>query len=493
MKRILLAISAAFTFATASAQLPSGSLAPNFTATDINGTTHNLYEYLQQGYTVVMDVSAAWCGPCWSYHTSGALETLHEEHGVANGGDVIVIFVEGESTNSLAQIQGSSTGNTYATFTQGDWTAGTNYAIIDNASIANLYEITYFPTVFTICPTGIVTETGTLSAAAHYQFIQDMECQTVAEVDASAIAYTGDNVTCDQAEIAVELGNLGSTTLTAATITVSGVTPAISYEWSGSLNQFESENVVLGSAAVTGDVAITITTNNDGVTTNNTIDANISLATASTTHIRMNLHFDNWPEETSWEIRNENGTVVASSPSYANQADGSYKTENIFLPSTGCYSVVAEDSYGDGMNGGDLWQGTAGNGYMYVYSVDDAGAQGEYIYYYDGSYSFSEEVSGANVNTVVGVEEVTNLLAINAYPNPTSDLTTVAYSIKESANVTFDVINLVGEKVMSINKGNVAAGNYTQQIDFSNLSAGVYMLNVTSNGSVSTLRVTVAK
>jgi hypothetical protein len=97
----------------------------------------------------------------------------------------------------------------------------------------------------------------------------------------------------------------------------------------------------------------------------------------------------------------------------------------------------------------------------------------------------------AGGDEVVGVEEVTNLFAINAYPNPTSDLTTVAYSIKESANVTFDVINLVGEKVMSINKGNVAAGNYTQQIDFSTLSAGVYMLNVTINGTANTVRVTV--
>jgi hypothetical protein len=493
MKRILLAISAAFTFATASAQLPSGSLAPNFTATDINGTTHNLYEYLQQGYTVVMDVSAAWCSPCWGYHTSGALETLHEEHGVANGGDVIVIFVEGESTNSLAQIQGSSTGNTYATFTQGDWTAGTNYAIIDNASIADLYEITYFPTVFTICPTGIVTETGTLSAAAHYQFIQEMECQTVPSVDGAALSYTGDAFTCDQADISFDLSNLGTSPLTAATITVTGVTPEISYNWTGSLNQFESENVDLGTASVTGEVIINVTAANDGVEMNNALNAGIALAPESTTHIAINIRFDNWPVENSWEIRNENNQLVASSPSYANATVGSTITANVYVPSTGCYSFKFMDAYGDGLYGSQWPAGTAGDGEVNVYSLDNDGNIVSVIWEYDGSYDFSEVISAANVNSVVGVEEVTNLLSINAYPNPTSDLTTVAYSIKESANVTFDVLNLMGEKVMSINKGNVAAGNYTQQIDFSTLSAGVYMLNVTSNGSVSTLRVTVAK
>ena len=34
----------------ATAQLPDGSVAPDFTTTDVNGNTHRLYDYLDEGY-----------------------------------------------------------------------------------------------------------------------------------------------------------------------------------------------------------------------------------------------------------------------------------------------------------------------------------------------------------------------------------------------------------------------------------------------------------
>ena len=44
-------------------QLPNGSVAPDFTITDIEGEEHNLYSYLDSGYAVIIDFSATWCGP----------------------------------------------------------------------------------------------------------------------------------------------------------------------------------------------------------------------------------------------------------------------------------------------------------------------------------------------------------------------------------------------------------------------------------------------
>ena len=40
--------------------LPDGSTAPNFTFTDMSGTSRTLYTYLNAGKPVVLDISATW-------------------------------------------------------------------------------------------------------------------------------------------------------------------------------------------------------------------------------------------------------------------------------------------------------------------------------------------------------------------------------------------------------------------------------------------------
>jgi PKD repeat protein len=136
-------------------QLPDGSIAPDFTATDLNGNTVNLYSILNSGKTVFMDISATWCGPCWSYHESHALRDLYNQYGPPGTNELTVLFVEGDASTTLADLNGTG-GNT-----AGNWVAGTPYPILDNASIANQYAIAYYPTVYMICPNKTIKEVGT--------------------------------------------------------------------------------------------------------------------------------------------------------------------------------------------------------------------------------------------------------------------------------------------------------------------------------------------
>lgn len=73
--RPLLAASALLAGSFASAQNQ------NWTTTDINGNTHSIQDYLNAGKTVLVDVSAHWCGPCWAWHNSQIMEKLYHEFG----------------------------------------------------------------------------------------------------------------------------------------------------------------------------------------------------------------------------------------------------------------------------------------------------------------------------------------------------------------------------------------------------------------------------
>ena len=165
MKRFLLTIIISLFGCTAflCAQLPNGSTAPDFTETDINGITHNLYGILDGEQVVFLDFSATWCGPCWSYHNTNAFKdvvTNHSQH-------VQAFMIEGDANTNIACLYGPSGCNNS---TQGNWVAGTNYPIIDAANLTGPYAISYYPTIYGVCPDKKIYEVGQVGANALWEF-----------------------------------------------------------------------------------------------------------------------------------------------------------------------------------------------------------------------------------------------------------------------------------------------------------------------------------
>lgn len=482
-KRVLIAFFVLFGTLTAHAQLPDGSIAPNFTITDIDGNDHELYDYLGMGYTVVLDLSATWCGPCWNYHNTGALQTLHEQHGVENGGNVVVIFIEGDPQTTTEDLMGTGQD------TWGNWVAGKDYVISEDAFVANLYEISGFPTVFTICPTGYVTETGPRTASQHWNFINTNSCQNVPANDAALLGYEGVRESCEGTEVDfdVELLNMGEEPLTSATFSITGTASPITYNWTGNLAPFES-TLVNFSGILSSDINASIGT--DANQTNNSI-AGPEKAPDATTWLRFDIKFDAWPEECSWNIQDENGNTIFSGGPYNNQADNSTLVFDRYLPGEGCYTVNVFDEFGDGLHG-SIWGSQYQDGHFYVRALEN-GTVVSTIFSNPGTLFYTAANEVAHVTGVVSVEELQSAQSMQVFPNPASDEATLEFSLTGRSDVRYELVSTIGSVARTGRLGELGSGRHSHTLDVSDLPSGMYILNCSVGAEWHTLRLNVQR
>ena len=119
---------------------PDGEIFPDFTYTDLEGQTHNLQSYLDDGKTVVIDVFATWCPNC--QQSVSGWEDLYNLHGQGGDGTMVLLSFERDpsTSNEAEYIE--------------DY--GVESPVITEAEdvIDELWNITYQPRYFVICPDG---------------------------------------------------------------------------------------------------------------------------------------------------------------------------------------------------------------------------------------------------------------------------------------------------------------------------------------------------
>ncbi len=183
----------------------------------------------------------------------------------------------------------------------------------------------------------------------------------------------------------------------------------------------------------------------------------------------LTITFDNYPEETSWEITDGSGTVVYSGGTYRSEPDGSTKVINLCIEPA-CYTFTMKDAYGDGICC------SYGNG-SYTFTKDSDGT----VLASGGSFQSSESTDFCLTTGFASSEqgEHANLEDISIYPNPVKDVMMVY--LKDQNMNTYTIMNTLGQTV--------AQGEFNKTyIDVSNLKSGVYFVKFKSDKKVLTQR-----
>ena len=476
MKKITFIIALLFTAFQGSAQIASGSVAPNFTATDINGTVHTLSTYLAAGKTVIIDVSATWCGPCWNYHGTKALADFYNAYGPNGSNEVVVLFVEGDASTTLADLNGTGTN------TQGDWVSESPYPIIDGSNIGSLYQITYFPTVFRICPNGIVSEIGTLSATSLKNSINTNCGTTLTGAQNHLLAMDTEGSFCTATGSATaKVKNYGANAVTTATVNLKENGVVVGTKAStGSFSQFATKTITFDPITINpaSDYTVEIASVNNNANFNpafSVADNNLGVAVYSAANVVVKVYTDNYPTEMSWSIKNGLGVTVASGGPYVGSANGggadanTTKTQNVTLNSNDCYSVQLSDSYGDGWGYGSTPHGleifSAANVSLYNVAVAN----------------FGTVLLKSNVLTTNALGVATNdVNKFSVFPNPTSGIV----QINTEETVAVSIIDVTGKVVYNSN-----TVTKLTSIDLTGLQKGIYIAKIIGDNTITTEKI----
>jgi N-acetylneuraminic acid mutarotase len=98
--------------------------------------------------------------------------------------------------------------------------------------------------------------------------------------------------------------------------------------------------------------------------------------------------------------------------------------------------------------------------------------------------------SAEKFNTLLRLENVMeDDHHLSVYPNPFATDATISYFLKEAGDVTAEIYDLSGRKILSLINENKAAGYHQLHLERVMLSQGVYLLQLKMNDQISTVKI----
>ena len=235
-----------------------------------------------------------------------------------------------------------------------------------------------------------------------------------------------------------------------------------SHNWSGSLGSLASTSIELPainySPSDTNSINITISDDDNNQNNSNNFYFNQS-SSYDTAIVTLNLVTDNYASETSWQLTDSSGYIIAQNGSLSNAS--TYSTEIEIPTSDECYTFTINDTYGDGI--------CCGYGVGSYSITDDSGNT-----IISGGEFSSVDTSTFRVGETLGINSIFEN-DLNIFPNPSNGVFNIKTSLNNS---TYKIYNLIGQQAKS---GLIKNG--ANLIDLRNSIDGVYFMTIqTENG-----------
>ena len=466
--------------------LGGGGYAPNFTVTDINGTSHNLYSYLDSGYVVVLELLSVTCGSCVAY--ASGTENSYQTNG-PNG------------TNAARflglEVNGNTDSSAIANFIS---THGASFPIANNVSpVAINYQLYYTPSYFvvypdrsytTLCPLFCLTTSSFSSIESQLDnAIAAWSPSILGCMDSSAFNYDSLATVDDSSCYYCNPSDTFPTNLSTNWVTDSkaGIT------WD---NMNDSCNTVLKYFVRYRELGTsTWTTKSAGVGNGlcnfglNTTTKTLQNLTSSTTYEYKMKAFYCGGTSSNYSAPSQFTTADDCPPMTnltATTFNGNQAKVRFDWDSTGAYVFARVALRVDTV--GANWQTAGGFGVYYpALSVNKFGLQPGESYRAQGRTFCDSNITSYRswwTSPIfwtqpgsIRMNGGTTINNLDVYPNPTDDIFNVSFVSEEIQTLSIRVLNIVGEVIYEESLEEFV-GEYTKQISLSDYSRGVYFLEI---------------
>jgi hypothetical protein len=298
-----------------------------------------------------------------------------------------------------------------------------------------------------------------------------------------AFEYNRMNPVCEAYSPMIVIKNYGVDTLQQLTVHY-GVDGNISgtYQWTGNLSFMDTVSVQLpaisfGSGSHSFDIYIDQPNGStDEFAYDDTMHVNFNATNIyNTNYIVLKLKTDNTPSQSSWKVRDDQGTILFQRNTFA--AASTIYTDTVTLPN-GCFNITVYDSNG---NGTCCYNGT---GYFRIYMGSNSTPlfnSGDYGDFYSTNLTLDFQSS---------INEELSKQFLSIYPNPASDRVVLNTGF-ESGSINVSLLDISGREAGKAI--NCRVSGYTTTFELPKVANGLYYLKIQKGDNVIVKKLVIEK